>query len=116
MVFLAPGRLSDAVHVRGPVGRQLLRTQLDSVRAQQVPSRVAVRELAAGVTTPVYRPSETGVHSVGEKREYLPATRRNLDKSKSEGNATFSTCREVFVRFINGSGKTILFRLEEFFF
>lgn len=67
MALLTPGRQLHAVLVRRPAGHQLLRTQLDAVRAQQVPPRAtAVRRAAR----PVRRRSETAlVHRAGEKRK-----------------------------------------------
>lgn len=76
MVFVAAARVPDAVRVPRPVGRQLLRAQLDPVRAQQVPSRAGrvrrrpVASVAGGVPSRVGRPAgQTGVHSPGETRE-----------------------------------------------
>lgn len=74
MVFHAAGRRLHAAAVPRPVGRQLFRTQLDPVRAQQVPSRTrAVRGTAAiaaaAVSVARGRGEKARVHSPGEKRE-----------------------------------------------
>jgi len=75
MVFHAAGRRLHAFPVRRPVGRQLFRTQLDPVRAQQVPSRTrAVRRAAAAAVAVVVSKARGGcekalVHCPGETRE-----------------------------------------------
>jgi len=83
MVFYAAGRRLHAAAVRRPVGRQLFRTQLDPVRAQQVPSRTravrgaaAVAAAAAAAAVARGRGEKARVHSPGEKREtFRPPTR-----------------------------------------
>jgi len=68
MVFHAAGRRLHAVPVRRPVGRQLFRTQLDPVRAQQVPSRAVRGAAAAAVPKARGRRQKARVHSPGETR------------------------------------------------
>jgi len=71
VVFHAVGRRLHAVPVRRPVGRKLFRTQLDTVRAQQVPSRTrAVRRAATAAVSKARGRSEKAiVHCTGETRE-----------------------------------------------
>lgn len=74
VVFRAAGRLRDAGTVRRPVGRQLLRAELDPVRAQQVPPRTAAvrgrRIAAAAAAADVRTASKSArVHRPGETRE-----------------------------------------------
>lgn len=75
MVFVANCRVFHAAAVPVPVGRQLFRAQMDTVRTQQVPSRpgtvrrgvhaAAVR----GVPPGPGRTETTVVHSPGQTRE-----------------------------------------------
>lgn len=69
MVFHAVGRRLHAVPVRRPVGRQLFRTQLDPVRAQQVPPRTTAVRRAAAVSKARGRREKAIVHCPGETRE-----------------------------------------------
>jgi len=76
MVFHAAGRRLHAFPVRRPVSRQLFRTQLDPVRAQQVPSRTrAVRRAAVGVVVSKTRGccEKALVYCPGEKSETFRA-------------------------------------------
>lgn len=66
MVFRAAGRRLHAGPVRRPVGGQLFRTQLDPVRAQQVPSRTRAVRRRAAVPKALGGCEKARVHSPGE--------------------------------------------------